>query len=394
MIAPTKVNLTATLSAMLGTPTTVPSDPVMTKINLVVVTVTTVSADQTFEDAANAAAEVPPLRYAVFTALNPQNFTGSMQQAFPPRSPPTVPPSPASPHPPSAPPSLSLPTSKASGDVHFQHASGSKFDIRGYHGAVFNLHQAANISLNARFTVAKYQLAPNDPRRVAIKAVNGSFITAVYAVLQSDEDRVYITYSGDSPLEANMLRLAREGTTGQETQETQETHVGIGTKIEFGYVCVDMIKDHPVKLIVSNAKWRYVVTPGTYVTTDRKHHTRLDIQVIARTDPMESAGVAPHGILGQGFDGVLTEGRRDRYVADDMGSFVTSAQGEGAIEGTIDDYLVKGYLTDPHATEFRFGRFGRRQAPPRNVSELVGKYVRESKWSRKAASSVSDGGVD
>ena len=89
------------------------------------------------------------------------------------------------------------------------------------------------------------------------------------------------------------------------------------------------------------------------------------MSIAALTDPL-AARVAPHGILGQGFDGLHIDGKQDDYVADDNGVFVTSAQGEGAIEGSVADYVV----ASPFATEFTFGRFGKLAAPPRNVSKL------------------------
>lgn len=51
------------------------------------------------------------------------------------------------------------------------------------------------------------------------------------------------------------------------------------------------------------------------------------------------------------------------------GVFVTSAQGEGAIEGKIDDYLVDPL--DPFSTNFKFGRFEKTTAPPRDISRLT-----------------------
>mgnify|MGYP007088532079 CR=1 FL=1 len=49
----------------------------------------------------------------------------------------------------------------------------------------------------------------------------------------------------------------------------------------------------------------------------------------------------------------------------EFGGALTS-QGEGAIEGSVEDYEVNA----PFDTEFRFGRFGKAQAPPRNVTKL------------------------
>lgn len=55
-------------------------------------------------------------------------------------------------------------------------------------------------------------------------------------------------------------------------------------------------------------------------------------------------------------------------MPDDDGIFVTSAQGEGAIEGTIDDYYVGAGDEYPFATRFAFTRFGKSVAPPVRVA--------------------------
>ena len=51
-----------------------------------------------------------------------------------------------------------------------------------------------------------------------------------------------------------------------------------------------------------------------------------------------------------------------------MGVFTTSAQGEGAIEGSVEDYIVDP--KDPFSTAFKFGRFEATVALPRNISQL------------------------
>ena len=79
--------------------------------------------------------------------------------------------------------------------------------------------------------------------------------------------------------------------------------------------------------------------------------------------------IAPHGIVGQSFDGshVAVSGKQDDYG--NGPEFTTSAQAEGAIEGTHKDYI----MPTPFATAFKYGRFDA-IAPiaPRNVSELSG----------------------
>ena len=87
--------------------------------------------------------------------------------------------------------------------------------------------------------------------------------------------------------------------------------------------------------------------------------------MVALTDPLVAL-VAPHGLLGQGFDGLHIDGKMDNYVPDERGVFTTYAQGEGAIEGSVEDYIVDR----PFSTDFKFGRFDAATALPRDVSHL------------------------
>jgi len=70
--------------------------------------------------------------------------------------------------------------------------------------------------------------------------------------------------------------------------------------------------------------------------------------------------VVPHGLIGQSylnyqFANTVVGGKLDEYVPDGNGEFTTSAQGEGAIQGTIDDYEIQG---GDYSSKFRFSRFG------------------------------------
>ena len=55
-------------------------------------------------------------------------------------------------------------------------------------------------------------------------------------------------------------------------------------------------------------------------------------------------------------------------MADADGVFRTSAQGQGAIEGVVADYVVDSH--NPFSTEFKFGRFAAALAAPRDISNL------------------------
>ena len=56
-------------------------------------------------------------------------------------------------------------------------------------------------------------------------------------------------------------------------------------------------------------------------------HPQLDIHtlqaIVALSNPLELL-VAAHGILGQGFDGVNIEGKKDDYIPNATGVCVTS----------------------------------------------------------------------
>merc|ERR1712166_1504559 len=122
-------------------------------------------------------------------------------------------------------------------------------------------------------------------------------------------------------------------------------------------------------LEVANLFWKYSITGGTYRTAgDGVRQTRIDCSIKALTDPLNEK-VGPHGLLGQGFDSKYINGKVDDYVPDKNGLFTTSAQGEGAIEGAIQDYAIVPQ-SDPFSTTFKFSRFDKKFAPPRDTSKL------------------------
>lgn len=92
-----------------------------------------------------------------------------------------------------------------------------------------------------------------------------------------------------------------------------------------------------------------------------------------------SDATAPHGLLGQTYDGdeLPLHGKRDNYdILDDGfpasarvisgGRVTTRARAEGAIEGEASMYRIR----TPFDTNFSFSRFGVDAAAPRNTSAL------------------------
>ena len=95
----------------------------------------------------------------------------------------------------------------------------------------------------------------------------------------------------------------------------------------------------------------------------------VDVKVSQRAE----SKVAPHGLIGQTFDGdgMGVIGNTDNYNSNEV---TTSAMGEGAIEGDAADYV----MASKFATEFKFSRFGLTEAKPRDVSKLTGKKMARS----------------
>ena len=93
--------------------------------------------------------------------------------------------------------------------------------------------------------------------------------------------------------------------------------------------------------------WIKALALPVYDRISGAHH-RIDLTVTSKTS------AAAHGILGQSFSPNTfesTNGAHDTYP--DSGTFTTSAQAEGAIEGTSSDYSVQSI----YGTYFKYSLF-------------------------------------
>jgi len=144
-----------------------------------------------------------------------------------------------------------------------------------------------------------------------------------------------------------------------------------------------------LSLEVSTPQWR----TRAIVRRGRPHpgQVRIDVVIQPKGDSRILSRDAPHGLLGQTYDGdgIPLHGQRDSFERlDDNtltrartragGVVTTRAMGEGAIEGDSEMYRV----ARPFETLFKFSRFDMQSdvfAPPRNASLLrkmhMGKQV-------------------
>ena len=108
---------------------------------------------------------------------------------------------------------------------------------------------------------------------------------------------------------------------------------------------------------------------------------RLDLGITLRV-PKESLQVAPHGIVGQSFDGdgIGIIGARDPVPRAGT-NLTTTAIAEGAIEGSWRDYV----MASEYDTAFKFSRFGAAFAAPRDTAALTGELTGASaRWRTRA----------
>ena len=123
-------------------------------------------------------------------------------------------------------------------------------------------------------------------------------------------------------------------------------------------------------VVVNTGQWRLSATAKHFPNPEANPGKMLlHVDVAARYDA-DHDQVAPHGLIGQSYDGdtVAVDGAQDDYR---MGGDVmeTAAQAEGAIEGSASDYRMSH---EPFSTAFRFSRFDAVRAPHRNVTALTG----------------------
>ncbi|KAL1496023.1 hypothetical protein AB1Y20_014656 [Prymnesium parvum] len=258
----------------------------------------------------------------------------------PPPAPPTKPPS-------IPPPSSPAPIAQITGDPHVRGAHGDSFDFKGADGGIYVLLSAPNLSLAAEF---KHQTFFTGYSKLW---VHGSWIKRVYWTIRTASNKfLNTTFDVDNP---------RFNGTRHSTRRQVE-----GVTLAF----------RGNSLTVTTPQW---VTRAT--AHARRPHPGLRRLHVSIQPRGAHARVAPHGLLGQTYDGdnMPLHGRRDSYSTLDDGTptvarktiggeVTTRALGEGAIEGSHEMYRVPQLFE----TAFAFSRFDPSSALvlARNVTQL------------------------
>jgi len=239
-------------------------------------------------------------------------------------------------------------------------AHGDKFDFKGADHMIYAMFSARDFAVNARFEHDVYSLGRTE--------VHGSFITESFvSVRLAGRDPLHVAYSAACPHSATI-------TTGGHHQialaiSPFDVNEAAVDSYELDGLRVQLSKSHmnEATLLISNGFWQVTCRSRLYPYSTTNHgKKRLDLSFM-QLEENAAAKVAPHGVVGQTFDGddFAVFGAQDDYTSNVV---VTKAMGEGAIEGTAADYVVKS----PYSVDFAYSRFDAEAATPRDVSKLSG----------------------
>lgn len=246
-------------------------------------------------------------------------------------------------------------TVEARKDPHLHFAHGGRADFRGEHNAVFNFLSARNVSLNVRTTQADFHWAK--------RLVHGTKLEMVYLNVRTLLGHtVLVSFNSSSPHQA-AIKTSTDARSKWSTQFLLP-----GEDYSHDNIRAHLSTDKKLVLTVAE-KWEMVATRSPFPFGKlNRNQSLLDVSIKALYDADHDV-VAPHGIVGQSFDGDDTaiDGARDSRSGDEG---TTSAQAEGAIEGSMTDYKIHG--NDPFSPSFTFSRFDLTAASPRNTTQLSG----------------------
>lgn len=261
-------------------------------------------------------------------------------------------------------------SSGSQGDPHITFAHGGRADLRGRDGAYISMLSVPGFQFAARTSFTDFLL----PRP---QLVHGSFFTDVSFRFRGDSGRQY----GVTSAACNVSFSVYDVTTSTPIRLTER--VGVwqqwwedGVRVYYKQATV-YVRAHGWEVNATRKPvYNYISGPSRwrFDTTTRY----LDGTPFERYHGRRSPTCFPHGIVGQSWDGdtVGINGRVDDYTYNETNPVVlTTANAEGAIEGSIDDYIVS------HAfdTNFRFTRYDNDTSficKPRDTRKLTGTRVR------------------
>jgi len=269
------------------------------------------------------------------------------------------------------------PAGTVTGDPHLLGAHGDHFSFRGANNTIYSLLSARNLAVNGLFSPVSFVMG-GTCALCGHKTVHGSFIKVVYISARTPMKKtLHLEYRADEPSTAQLKVIdADVADSGLAEMLATERNLLVSTKkpdavedaTDGVRVRLERVHTREVELTLTTGEW-VVKAASRYLAfaSQNAFKKRLDVVLEPLKDTLEQ--VAPHGLIGQTFDGdaIAIDGAVDDYSPDVV---VTLAMGEGAIEGDASDYEIK--RSEPFSTAFKFSRYDAVHAVPRDVSKLTG----------------------
>lgn len=262
------------------------------------------------------------------------------------------------------------PWGKTWGDPHLSFANGGSADFRGLDHHIFNFVSAPNFTVNVMTVATNFV-------RWGGQIVHGSFITKLFVKMRSPRTGAVIRAALHADQYASFRTFATDDASKYENHTRSQLdglevlQLSGGRFVAHGAGWEVFVNRRRLrKPLVAGSKnvapvgdsSRWFLDISFNVLDDRKDDSaKFGRSTLGRT--------APHGIVGQSFDGSLiaVSGKQDKYG--DAPEFTTTAQAEGAIEGVFTEYVVPA----PFTTSFKYSRFDAKGVvAPRNVTTLTG----------------------
>lgn len=221
-----------------------------------------------------------------------------------------------------------------------------------------------NISLSTCFREAKYIDDQN-------RTVHGTYMTAAFlTIITTTNKTLFVSYKAGEvePHSAHISAKAGAQQTARNVELTSDNKEMTDGNV---HIAVKPATQGVAMMVTQLGRWAVEVSTAPYfdgIGDKKVKMHRVDVKAYPLSPSIEAGPVWPHGILGQSFDGdnLAVSGKKDDY---NKSVVVTSAQAEGAIEGTWEDYIAPS----PFSTDFKYSRFSVKVAPPRDVLKLTGK---------------------
>ncbi|EOD30059.1 hypothetical protein EMIHUDRAFT_462926 [Emiliania huxleyi CCMP1516] len=230
--------------------------------------------------------------------------------------------------------------SRAFQDPHLNFAHGGQADFRGRHNVLYNFLSAPGLSVNVKIQEAVFTIHDG------ALTVNGSFLVEAHVVARFANQRsAKASFWGSELSETNFGWQVINGTcVGRPFRFGRRGHkTCYGLKMAMAYSSATFELGNWTVTVHGMQSCKGCLIAGP------EH--RLDLGFSARGDAPSRD--RPHGIVGQSYAAPFhaRHGKKDLYPW--SGHYTTSAQAEGAIEGTASEYEMQSAF----ATEFAFSRF-------------------------------------